>query len=156
MFETLFRAKNFKGDNNMSKIKLATAVCSLFLAFAAIDASADTDYQTSANQANEQLQWNPNAGGFDNGRGGPGRGHGDYDRRRPRPPGGGGYRPQWQYAGQISAPIHGAPGNWHNIDYCGTEYPRECWRRGDRCYVNNGYWWDNRNQCNWFNYYECR
>ncbi len=144
----------------MNKIKLATAVGSLLLAFAALDASADTDYQTSANQANAQLQWNADAGGFDNGygRGGPGRGRDDgYDRRRPRPrpPGGGGYRPQWQYAGQISAPIHGAPGNWHNIDYCGTEYPRECWRRGDRCYTNR-YVWDNINQCNWFDYYECR
>ena len=64
---------------------------------------------------------------------------------------------QWRYAGQISAPENGSPPAWHpGVNYCGTEYPQNCYNYGERCYTNNGYWWDNGNQCNWFNYYECR
>ncbi len=59
----------------------------------------------------------------------------------------------WQYDGQRSGPIHGSP--W-GINYCGTENPQYCYRRGEVCYVNNGYWWDNANQVNWFNTYRCR
>jgi len=27
------------------------------------------------------------------------------------------------------------------INYCGTEYPQQCYYYGQLCYVNNGYWW---------------
>lgn len=65
------------------------------------------------------------------------------------------YYPQWQYDGQRQGPIHGSP--W-GINYCGTEYPQYCdyYQRGQVCYVNNGYWWDNVRQVNWFNTYRCR
>lgn len=66
-----------------------------------------------------------------------------------------GYNGRWQYAGQVSAPNHGSPAV-HGINYCGTESPGWCNQRGALCYTNSGYWWDNRNQCNWFNYYRCQ
>lgn len=62
---------------------------------------------------------------------------------------------RWQYAGQRSGPNHGSP--W-GINYCNTESPQYCqpWERGQLCYINSGYWWDNANQCNWFNVYQCQ
>lgn len=129
-----YSAEIFLGGMHMVKIKVATALCSLALAFAGITAGAE-QYQSTQ---------------YD--RPGYGRGHGGHNPGRPGP----GYRLSWQYAGQISAPKNGAPGNWHNINYCGTEYPRECWNYGNTCYVNNGYWWDQSRGHNWFNYYECR
>lgn len=66
------------------------------------------------------------------------------------------YQLEYQYAGQVSAPNHGTPWDWHGIPYCNTESPRWCNSPGQRCYTNAGYWWDNRNNCNWFNTYECR
>ena len=58
----------------------------------------------------------------------------------------------WQYDGQAAGPIHGSP---YGINYCGTEYPQQCYQYGAKCYVNNGYWWDNSRQVNWFNTFRC-
>lgn len=60
---------------------------------------------------------------------------------------------QYQYAGQKPGPAHGSP---YGLNYCGTEYPSWCNYYGQECYVNNGYWWDNARQVNWFNYYRCQ
>lgn len=65
-------------------------------------------------------------------------------------------QPGWWYNGQRQAPNHGTP---PGINYCGTENPGgscQYWQRGQECYVNNGYWWDNNNHVNWFNVYQCR
>jgi len=127
----------------MKNLKFAIAACSLLFAFASVGVSAQEDLSRGGRPG-----WGDDRGG---GRGGR---HDDRGRgRRPNP----GYYMTWQYAGQISAPLNGAPNAWHpGVDYCGTEYPQYCYNYGQRCYVNNGYWWDSRNNWNWFNYYQCR
>lgn len=130
----------------MKNFRFAIAACSLLFAFASTGVSAQDMSQSD-------MSYQADHDGYGYGRG-HGRGRGDHDRGRGR-----GYYRTWQYAGQISAPIHGAPNAWHpGVNYCGTEYPGgySCYRYGERCYVNQGYWWDNSRGHNWFNYFVCQ
>ena len=129
----------------MNSSKIAAVLCVLAMAFTTFGASAG--------------YWDHDRGpGYGRRPGYPGHpgnpGHPGYPGH-PGHPENPGYYPSWQWSGQKAGPIHGSP--W-GVNYCGTENPGYCqpYQRGQECYINSGYWWDNSRQVNWFNVYQCR
>ncbi|MGE0632800.1 MAG: hypothetical protein AB7O96_10345 [Pseudobdellovibrionaceae bacterium] len=96
----------------------------------------------------------PGYGRPDHGRPDHGRpGYGRPDHGRPGHGGPGYGYMSYEYNGQVAGPANGSP---YGVNHCGTEYPQRCFRRGEVCYVNNGYYWDGLRGVNWFHSYQCR